>query len=837
MSGPTSRRPHISMPPPRPRVEIVNRHDGGLGYWLARLYAFAAMCLAALLFLSLVLIYRAAALSTPLPPDLTTYASAASTVSRLVAADGTPLGGFAEEWREVVPFEEIPKDLVNAVIAAEDHRFFSHRGLDVRGIARAALRNFVTGDFSQGGSTLTQQVAKQFLTSEKSISRKLKEAIMARRLEARFSKRAILSVYLNHIFFGAGAYGVHAAARRYFGKRLTELTLAEMALIAGLAQAPSRFSPLRSITAATVRRDDVLSRMQRHGFIDQQAADIARAELVVVNPERESFGSVMPFAAENARREVLKKFGKRALGEGGLRIEVTAEPVTEALAYENIDFGTRKQDKRQGWRGPITNLGDAQRAEFRRRAAAHYGDEAMIAGRRYLALVEERTANSAQVSVGRGRFVLPLRNAKWASRWSKRDYINDLTISSLDRAVAVGDVIWVSAEVPTERPFDDWTAYGRSTPKWKPALTGQRLSRALEQAVGRVVLEQTPHPQAAILTADHRSGYVVAMVGGTDAGRSKFNRALQACRQPGSTYKPIYYSTALDIGYGYDTVLGDIAKQEAVVDPITGEEWIPKNLGDRESISTSLEFALVYSKNVPSVGILRRVGAENVVKWARRLGFTTKIIADKALALGASCTMFDELTRAFAIFARHGRWIEFAHLRRVIDRDGEFLEDNSVPYDPMLSASDRLDRVYSRAGFLAENVISERTAFLTSKLLRQTIVRGFASVLRATGVKAAGKTGTSSATMDTSFVAYTSRWISGIWMGDDLRERPLGRDDAAYITVVPMWSRYMRQATEGHANEEVPWTVPDGIDPDDRGDHSIGSRSRVPLSYKSEEAH
>ncbi len=823
----------VSQQNARESIGIVNRSDGGVAYWCARLFAFLGLVIVATIALTGLLIYRAAALSTPEPPDLTRYAKVAATVSHLVAADGTPLGGFADKWREVVPFEEIPPMLVNAVIAAEDHRFFSHRGLDVRGIARAALRNLVSGDFSQGGSTLTQQVAKQFLGNEKSLNRKIKEAIMARRLEARYSKRAILAVYLNHIFLGAGSFGVKAAARRYFGKRLAELSVAEMALLAGLAQAPSRYSPLRSIKAATERRNEVLARMLRYGFINEEQANSFRNQVVEIHPKRESFGTVMPYAAENARRHVIKNYGKNLLVSGGLRIETTAEPVTEAFAYENVDFGTRKQDKRQGWRGPVTHLDEDSRVVFRERAATLYSDKTLAPGKRYLALVEELAQHQATVRVGSERFILPLRNAKWASRWSKNNTVNDLTINSLSRAIAVGDVIWVSAEAPLAESFFDWSSFGKATPKWKPALKGTRLSRAREEAAGRVVLEQTPHPQAAILTVDHRSGYVVAMVGGTDATRSTFNRALQACRQPGSTFKPIYYSKALDMGYGYDTVLGDIAKQEAVIDPVTGEEWIPRNLGDRESIQTSLEFALVFSKNVPSVGIFRRIGADNVVQWARRLGFTTTIIADKALALGASCTKLDELTRAFAIFAQSGRWVEFTHIRRIITRDGNYLEDNTVAYDPMLSPAERLDRAAALADHKSKQAIPERTAFLISKLLRQAIIRGFASILRATDVNAAGKTGTSSATMDTSFVAYTSRWITTIWMGDDLRERPLGRDDAAYVTVVPVWARYMRSATEGHPNKEIPWEVPDGVDPLDRGDHSLGSRKRVPLVYKS----
>lgn len=815
----------------RSRVEVVNRKDGGVLFWLGRLYAFAGIAIAALISTVLTCSFGGIADETPQPEDFSRYAAVAPTVSRLVAADGTVIGSFAEEWREIAAFDEIPETLIRAFLAAEDHRFFEHRGIDRRGILRAAWRNVSAGDFAQGGSTITQQVAKQFLGSEKSISRKVKEAILARRIEARYSKKAILSVYLNHIFLGAGAYGVKAAAQRYFSKRLDQLTLAESAMLAGLAQAPSRYSPLNNYDEAVERRDQVLERMLRHELASAEEVAAAKAERLELEPRREPFGTVMPYAAENARRHVESTLGADALRTGGLRIELAAEPVIEALAYDNVDFGSRKQDKRQGWRGPVAHLEEPDRSEFRKRAAALYGDGPLEPGKRYLAVVEEVSPARAEVRVGAATYALPLRNARWAHRWSARDATNDVTIGALTRALEVGDIVWVARDQPVSEPFSEYTSHGKATPNWIPVPPEPRLAKLREEATGRVVLEQTPHPQVSILTVDHHTGYVIAMVGGTDAERSSFNRAVQACRQPGSTYKPIYYSAALDEGYGFDTALNDIPRKEAVTDEETGEVWVPENLGGTVNITVSLEYALVYSKNVPSVAIFRRVGADNVKKWARRLGFTTEIIADKALALGASCTRLDELTRAFAIFAQTGRWVELHHIRRIVDRDGNTVEDNTALYDPMLAPADRLDRIYATAGEKPRQVIAERTAHLISKLLRTTIERGFASIVRKAGLIAAGKTGTSSATMDTSFVGYTSRWITSIWMGDDLRERPLGVDDAAYITVVPLWARYMRAAAIDFPAKEIPWELPEGVKPNDRGDHSKGTVKRMPLIY------
>ena len=813
------------------RVVIANPADGGVLFWTAKLYGFAALFLVVALSVSGVCTYGHFANETAETPDWSDYSRVAPAVSRIVASDGTPLGEFASEWREVVPFEDIPEPLVQAFLAAEDHEFYEHNGIYFKGILRAAWRNVTAGDFAQGGSTITQQVAKQFSGSEKSLSRKIKEAILARRLERTYSKRAILSFYLNQIFLGNGAYGVGAAAVRYFSKRLDQLELAEMALIAGLAQAPSRYSPTRDIELATRRRNHVIDRMARYGFIDAAVAEEEKQKPIVLDIYRDTFGELHPYFAEHARRYVNQKYGPDFLLEQGIRVEGSIDPVADALAYENVRYGARTQDKRQGWRGPEAYLdSDKARDLFVGRSIELYGNVPLQDGRRYLGLVETVELRGAKVRVADTVYDLPIANMRWAHKWSATSYDNDRTIGDARAAIKVGDVIWVAADMPVAGEFRQWHLEGGVNPRWRPALSEERIEKLREQGKPRLVLEQIPHPQSAIFTADHETGYVVAMVGGTDATRSEYNRAVQACRQPGSTYKPIYYSAALDIGYGFDTALNDQPKKE--VDPITGEVWTPTNFDGTVDRTVSLEYALVFSKNIPSVGIFSRVGADEVEKWARRLGFETEIIADKALALGASCTMLDQLARAFAIFARNGRWIDWVPVRRIVARDGNLLEDNTAFYDPMLPAADRLDRAAKTGGMKSRQAIRARTGYLINRLLAHTIEHGFASIVRRTGVIAAGKTGTSSATMDTSFVGYTSRWLTAVWLGDDMRERPLGKSDAAYMTVVPIWARFMAEAAVGHPNKKIPWEVPDGVDENDRGDHSKGGRHRMPLVYK-----
>ncbi|HET7499743.1 MAG TPA: penicillin-binding transpeptidase domain-containing protein, partial [Kofleriaceae bacterium] len=533
----------------------------------------------------------------------------------------------------------------------------------------------------------------------------------------------------------------------------------------------------------------------------------------------------MPYYAEHVRRYIGEHYGSDAMGEAGLRIETAAEPTWEASAYENTDFGARHQDKREGWRGPEWRLDGGARELFLSRQRALYGQGPLALGKRYLALVDKVDSEKAEVLIGDRRLTMPQRGLKWASKWQSGNAENDIEVDSATAVVKPGYVVWVTREQRTLPRYRDWNLGEGKNPSWLPREDQPDWDAAHPDVVK---LEQVPHPQAAIFTADHRTGYVVAMVGGFDYDRSEFNRTVQACRQPGSTYKPIYYSLGLDQGFGFDTVLDDVKVE--ITDPVTGEVWSPTNLEGTMDGDVTLEYALVFSKNIPSVDLFRRLGAKNVEAWARRLGFTTKIFPDDALALGASCSRLDEMARAFTVFARLGAWWprpegkekSWIYVRRILDRSGNAVEDNTVAEDPRLTAADRFDRTAQLAGLPAPQAIPPRTAYLMTKLLAHEVEYGFASVLRATQVNAAGKTGTSSATFDNLFIAFTSKFTTLVWMGDDKRVRALGKSDAAYMTVVPLWARYMYEAAHSYPNPAIPWAIPPGVKPDDRGDHSKG---------------
>jgi penicillin-binding protein 1A len=771
------------------------------------------MCLVGIVVLVGISLYAHFASTLPSLPDFARYRLEAAESTRVRAWDGTDLAELASERREILPLEAFPKKLLQAFVAIEDRRFYEHSGIDYRGMLRALVANLRAGHVVQGGSTITQQVARSFLrTSEQTLQRKIREAILARRLEARYEKNQILTLYLNQIFLGHQSYGVAAAARRYFNKQVSELDLAEMATIAGIAQAPSRFSPLLAPDLTRVRRDQVLSAMAVAGVIDEATANKMRARPLTVHQPPDVFRERSPYFAEHVRRDISKRYGDKALWEGGLEIETTLVPWVDESAQENVDFSLRKLDKRQGWRGPVAHLNGAMAQEFRRRASARYGTTTPIEDRLYLGLVESTGSGKAQVRVGDKIYPLPSSGMDWAFPYSTVDSTNGKTLSSTNSVLHPGDVVWVTPLHRSHlRRFSDWTYDSALEVQWLPAYD----ERNQQHGPMTLRLEQTPKVQSSLYAYDHQTGYVVAMVGGLDFDRSEFNRVVQACRQPGSAYKPIYYSLALDRGYGYASLLNDTPRAE--VDPITGEIWVPQNLNNTVEYQVNLEYALVWSKNVPSVQLFKLVGGKDVEAWARRLGITTPIIPDQALALGASCSRIDEMTRAFSAFARNGSLSEPVYVRRVRDRAGEVLEDNTAVSDPMGAPDLRLDRMVAVAGKRIKDVIPPRTAWLTSQLMRHVVTKGHAPALRNSGLLVGGKTGTSSATMDTWFIGYTSRWMISSWTGDDRRERPLGFKDAAFMINVPTTARFLSEVTTNQPLKDIPWDRPPGVKPNDTG--------------------
>ncbi len=964
----------------RLRIQIVNPADGGFFYWLIKYYLFAALGLVLVMLHVLVAVYVYFARSLPETPDLSRYAQLAPGVTEIYSGDGSLLATLASERREVLPLSKIPQPLIDAVIATEDRRFPEHRGLDLRGLIRAMRVNFRSGRMRQGGSTITQQVAKAFLGADRTVSRKVREAILARRLESRYSKTEILQTYLNHTFLGHGSFGVQAASRRYFDKNVWELAVEDQALLAGLLKAPTRYSPIDHPQSAQQRRDTILHNMVEVGKLDAAVAAKLYGKPIVLQQRRDGSRDVSPYFVNQVRKDLVAALGERRVMEDGLRVETTVQPFLDVLGTDNVDFAVRRLDKRQGFRGPEANLDpDAQRV-FLLRAQKRYA-EPLKEETLYLGLVMSVRPSGATVQIGPHTVELPLNNMLWAARYNPRDPTNDRLILSAFEAIKPGDVIWVKlafrsnlakfsdfvyapitpykegatdskppqvakpqpkplVAAPTPRPPAAPPAVrpqpkaavtgvrpvgpnrgaiantrgkagapqrgpvGRpnravaagnrpglvnrpgqpGVPQSKPAIAQTKPTVAQTKPVGaaggvdsgdtrpvtalgrpsyvpgtgvfippdgdprragvpatqpgkrqevgeavwlpeqhrkapltgprEVVLEQSPRPQGALFSFDLHNGYVMAMVGGSDYDRSEFNRVTQACRQPGSAYKPIYYSLALDRGYSYDTMWNDKVKVE--IDPVTGEQWLPTNIDGSYGQQVNLERALIWSKNPPALEVFKTMGKKDVASWARRLGMTTPIHADDALALGASCVRVDELSKSFSLFGRGGRPMDLVTVKRVVSRSGEVLIDNSAWDDPMLDGRSRLERLMAQAGRQKRPVIAPRTAYLTGTLLRRVVAQGHSKPIRDAALVAAGKTGTSSRTSDVWFVGFTSRWLTSVWVGDDTYERQLGYADASFTISVPMWARYMYHANRDAPLGEVPERTA-GIKPLDRG--------------------
>jgi penicillin-binding protein 1A len=777
---------------------VTNPARAGLIGWLFR---YAAL----VVFITLIAVglggraaYRYFAAELPDLQAVSSYRELAPGVTRIHAADGTLLAELAREHRSYARLEDIPEPLIQAFLSAEDRRYFEHEGLDFRGLARALKTNVQSGTVVEGGSTITQQVAKSFLDDqERTIERKIREAILSLRMESRLGKSAILEIYLNKIFLGHGAYGVRAAASRYFDKQLDELTLAESALIAGLAQAPSRWSPVTNPELAMRRRNKVLGDMVEVGHLTAEQAEAASREPIVLASIRDPFRWRAPFYAEHVRQVVERQLGADAVLADGLMIESAANLALEAAADHTVDVSVRRLDRRQGWRGPVANLRQADaREQLRARMQAEYGDAPLAEPDRWvLGLVTEVDRFKARVDLGAVVAHLDLADARWAAPYDRRTGVNDLLTNALTEVLEVGDVIWV-----------------------RPVMVDGQLAKDEESGAPRIELGQTPLVEATLFGYDHRRGYVEALAAGHDYDRSQFNRATQACRSPGSVFKAFYYALALDEGRQMDDIL-----EAKPWEPEPGEEWNPRNIDKTIDGKVLLRTAFIKSLNTPSIRLFLQVGIDETIRFARKLGFTTELIADKGLSLGTSCVRIDELTGGFAVFARGGSRRDPVYLRRVIDKRGVLRVDQRHPIDGAVDIAGRIDRMAALASDPPQQLLDPRSNFLISRLLREVVTAGTATRAGHVGAPTAGKSGTASGrykrdgrwddlTTDTWFVGYTSSHVVTAWMGfDDRGERSLGDEDASYTTAIPMWADFMEIVVDERKHDKIPDHTPEGI--------------------------
>lgn len=665
-------------------------------------------------------------------------------VTAVFSNDGRKIAEFFKERRIVAPLSDIPLTLVNAFIAAEDARFYQHEGVDLVSITRAFFKNLEAGSVVQGGSTITQQVTKSFLlTPEKTYSRKIKEAILAYRIDKTFSKEEILYLYLNQIYLGHGAYGVAAAAENYFDKSIRDLTLAECAVIAGLPQAPSRYSPYKNPDLARKRQKYVLARMVENRFITQAEADAALKMELDVRPRENLYLETAPYFTEHVRRYVVDKYGEEALYNGGLKIYTTVDIELQEAARHAVDTGLRDLDKRHfGYRGPIRHLaGEAEietfLTELRDKTDRHGEPEPgdLLQG---VAVKVDEKAGRVTVRLARGAGHIPFDTMDWTTRKTEVDFRPE----SVKEAVRPGDVIRVRL-VEQDAETGDWDLH----------------------------LEQTPEAQGALLCLEAGTGHVRAMIGGRDFRESQFNRAVQSRRQPGSAFKPVIYAAALDKGYTPATEIID----NAFIYQDKNLKWKPKNYDRRFHGPTLLRKALTHSRNLSTINILDNIGIGYAIDYARKLGINSDLSRDLSIALGSSGVSLLELTTAYSVFTNHGIRVKPVFITRIVDGRGREIEGLEID---------------------SEQVIDPATAYLMTSLLESVVKEGTGRRVRALGRPAAGKTGTTNDLHDAWFMGYTPDYIAGAWVGYD-QERPLGKKETGSRAASPIWLDFMKAAHQG----------------------------------------
>ncbi len=680
-------------------------------------------------------------------------------ITTVYSDDNRKIGEFYKERRIVVPISRIPQILKEAFIAAEDSRFYSHPGIDVIGIFRALLKNIEAGGVVQGGSTITQQVTKSFLlTPERSYSRKIKEAILAYRISKAFSKDEILFLYLNQIYLGHGAYGIEAASENYFGKPVTDLNLAECALLAGLPQAPTKYSPFRYPDRAKQRQIYVLHRMAAEGYITEVQTTAAIQQAMDIKPRKNWYIDEVPFYTEHIRRYIETKYGPDPLYNNGLSIYAAVNIDMQKAAQEELGIGLGALDKRQGYRGPIKHVKPAEIESFSATIQEEIKDAPIKPGVILTGVVVSvsESEQSAGVRIGKSQGVIRFADMKWAKKSIPNTTQQEAGAKRPPSILGIGDVILVK--------FMDKTKDGD---KWNLSL------------------EQTPKVQGALLCLEAGTGQVKVMVGGRDFRDSQFNRAIQSRRQPGSSFKPIIYAAAIDKGYTPATVMIDspIAFQDDEGDSV----WKPQNYDRKYSGQILLRNALEKSVNVVTVKILQDIGVDYAIGYAKKLGITSTLERNLSIALGSSGVSLLELVRAYSVFDNAGDLIQPVFITKITDQNGRVLEE-TIP-----------EKV---------QVIEKSTAFIVTSLLESVVKNGTGRKARELNRPAAGKTGTTNNLNDAWFMGYTPEYVTGVWVGFD-EEGTLGKGETGGAAACPVWVGFMKRALANKPVQVFP--VPEGI--------------------------
>ncbi len=747
--------------------------------------------------------------STTLPKVETLSDYQPPLITRIYADDGSIIAEYSRERRILVPFEKMPKQLVQAFVASEDASFFKHQGIDFISILRAALKNVKAGGIAQGGSTITQQVAKKLLlTSERTFTRKFKEAILAWRMEKALTKQEILYLYLNQIYLGHRAYGVEAAAENYFDKNVEELTLAESAILAGLPQAPSRYSPYRHYQRAMDRQKYVLGRMVEEGYITPEEHDQAAVEEVAIKPRLNNLLEVTAYFNEQVRRYLEERFGEKTLYTGGLQVETSINLPMQKVARQAVKKNLRAHDKRRGYRGAQQVLNGEESAEFLSAQIEQFSEEPLAVGLYTQAIVVGQNEDSLLCKLGDKIGTISIKKSKWAAPIEFIDLTNK-TDNDIDVEIQ-----------PTGNAEE-----GERTLFLSGSLINVKVLN-LEDENLQLSLEQAPLAQGALVAIDPFSGQIKAMVGGYDFAESQFNRAIQAKRLPGSAIKPLIYAAALDRGYTPASIILDtpLIYENRKVDTGKLEEWKPKNYEQKFYGPTRFRYALAHSRNVVTIKILEDIGVNYAANYIEKLGIETPQQRDLSMALGSTAVTPLEMLTAYTVFANGGVLVPPTYITRIRDRNGRILESiDPADFATGMAADQRLIRKPPR------RVLSPETAYLTTNILESVVREGTGWRAKAIDRPSAGKTGTTNDLKDAWYVGYIPQLACVSWVGYD-QERPLGKNETGSKAAAPAWVDFMKEAATQYPRQN--FHVPDSIE-----FHSIDKENGLRLAEDNEKAY
>jgi penicillin-binding protein 1A len=735
--------------------------------------------------------------------------------TQILSKDGYVLAEMGAERREIVEIKDVPARVIDAFLSAEDDKFFEHKGVDYFGLVRAMFANFKAGKVVQGGSTITQQVAKSLLlSSERSITRKVKDFILAQRIEEKLSKKEILYLYLNQVYLGAGYYGVKAAAHGYYNKELKNITVAEAAMLAGLLVAPGKYSPYVNPAPAKKRQHYVLDRMLKLNKITQAQYDQAMHENTIFHIREEELRA--PYFTEWVRQKVVEVVGEKEFLVNGVKVQTTLDWELQKVAEEQVLKGIKDIDKRQGYKGPFAHIEpsefskfetETQRNIFKKHSRFFTISEhnekvyeyilerdpvqnVVQVNTQYEAVVTavDDSLHTVFISLAGAPGIIPFDYYKWAHKRSISEntaYYKEVTKPST--ILRVGDLIHVQMIKPAVSMLPYLGKDG--------IANFNHLKNANQLRNQKYILCQLDQPaevQGALFSVDARSGEIISYVGGSDFRLSKFNRVIQAKRQPGSSFKPILFAAALEHGYNAATIIMDTP--EAMPGFDSASSWKPKNYDGEYRGPVTMRTALEQSRNIPTIKIADKVGVGTILKFVERIGFNAKLESNLSIALGTFGVSPFDMVATYAMFPNGGQKVNPHAILSVVDRDGKkFTIDEGD--NPNLKKEER-------------QVYDPRMAFVMTQLLRGVVQHGTGQSAAELSPNIAGKTGTTNDYVDAWFVGFSPNVVTAVWTGFD-DNRTIGWGETGGRSALPIWKEYMRANIKKYGDQ--PFEVPAGI--------------------------